>query len=141
MADVAARSPAATLPAPPLRSWRRQLTPVFLLAPGLILIALFFLWSMWIMLEYSFYSYESGSLEKDWTLDSWRRFFGDRFYWDILWRTAKLGITVTAISLLIGYPVAYTLARISRRAILIPAYIIIFSPLLVSVVVRSYGWM
>lgn len=141
MASVTAPAPAAAVPSPVLRSLRRQLTPFLLLAPGLILIAVFFLWSMWIMLEYSFYSYESGSLEKDWTLDSWRRFFTDRFYWDILWRTAKLGFTVTVISLMIGYPVAYTLARISRRAILIPCYIIIFSPLLVSVVVRSYGWM
>ena len=141
MDRVAAHPPAVAVPAPALRSWRRHVTPFLLLAPGLVLIALFFLWSMWIMLEYSFYSYESGSLEKDWTLASWRRFFGDRFYWDILWRTAKLGFTVTVISLVIGYPVAYTLARISRRAILIPCYIVIFSPLLVSVVVRSYGWM
>ena len=125
---------------PMRRSWRRRLTPFFLLAPGLILIALFFLWSMWIMLEYSFYSFESGRLEKDWTLASWRRFFTDRFYWDILWRTAKLGFQVTSISLLIGYPVAYALARIKRRSVLIPSYIIIFSPLLVSVVVRTYGW-
>ena len=57
------------------RSWRRRLTPFLLLAPGLVLIALFFLWSMWIMLEYSFYSFEDGRLEKDWTLASWRRFF------------------------------------------------------------------
>jgi len=127
--------------APAIRAWRRRLTPFLLLAPGLVLIALFFLWSMWIMLKYSFYSFESGSLEKDWTIDSWRRFFTDRFYWDILWRTAKLGFTVTFLSLLIGYPVAYALARIRRRAILIPCCIIIFSPLLVSVVVRSYGWM
>ena len=140
MARAAARPIAPTTRVPAFRSWRR-LTPFLLLAPGLILIALFFLWSMWIMLEYSFYSFESGNLEKDWTLASWRRFFTDRFYWDILWRTAKLGLTVTVISLLIGYPVAYTLARIGRRAILIPCYIIIFSPLLVSVVVRSYGWM
>jgi putative spermidine/putrescine transport system permease protein len=141
MASVATSTSATTRPPSERRPWRRQLMPFLLAAPGVVLIALFFLWSMWIMLEYSFYSYEAGDLEKDWTLASWRRFFGDRFYWDILWRTAKLGFTVTVISLLIGYPVAYTLAKITRRAVLIPCYIIIFSPLLVSVVVRSYGWM
>jgi putative spermidine/putrescine transport system permease protein len=141
MARVAAAELAATPASPVARSWGRRLTPALLLAPGLVLIALFFLWSMWIMLEYSFYSFESGELEKDWTLDSWRRFFTDSFYWDILWRTARLGLTVTVLSLLIGYPVAYTLARIRRRSVLIPCYVIIFSPLLVSVVVRSYGWM
>jgi putative spermidine/putrescine transport system permease protein len=122
------------------RSWRR-LAPLFLLAPGLLFLGLLFAWSMWIMLRYSFYSYDGGNLTKDWSLESWRRFFSDRFYWDILWRTAKLGFTVTAISVLIGYPIAYALTRIRRQRLLVLMYVMIFSPLLVSVVVRSYGWL
>jgi putative spermidine/putrescine transport system permease protein len=142
MTDTAttALSGAESLP-PKESSWRRRVAPILLIAPGLAFLLLFFAWAMWIMFRYSFYAYEAGSLQRDWTLDSWRRFFGERFYWDVLWRTVRLGFTVTGISLLIGYPVAYALARIKRRRLLVAVYIVIFSPLLVSVVVRSYGWM
>ncbi len=129
------------LTAPTVRDWRRRLTPLFLLAPGLLFLLLFFFGAMWYMLSYSFYSFESGSLTRDWSLASWQAFFTDPFYWQILWRTTQLGFTVTIISLLIGYPVAYALTRLQRPRLLVAIYLAIFSPLLVSVVVRSYGWL
>jgi putative spermidine/putrescine transport system permease protein len=132
-------APATSVPT--VRDWRRRLTPVLLLAPGLIFLAVFFLGAMWYMLNYSFYSFESGSLTRDRSLASWREFFTDPFYWEILWRTTRLGFTVTVYSLLIGYPVAYALTRLRRPKLLVAIYLAIFSPLLVSVVVRSYGWL
>ena len=47
---------------------------------------------------------------------------------------------VTVLSLLIGYPLAYALYRIDRPSIQRWLGLLIFSPILVSVVVRSYGW-
>lgn len=129
------------LTAPTVRDWRRRLTPLFLLAPGLLFLLLFFFGAMWYMLNYSFYSFASGSLTRDWSLASWQAFFTDPFYWQILWRTTQLGFTVTVIALLIGYPVAYALTRLRRPGLLVAIYLAIFSPLLVSVVVRSYGWL
>lgn len=126
---------------PTVRDWRRRLTPVFLIVPGLLFLLLFFFGAMWYMLSYSFYSFDSGSLTRDWSLASWQAFFTDPFYWQILWRTTQLGFTVTVISLLIGYPVAYALTRLRRPKLLVAVYLVIFSPLLVSVVVRSYGWL
>lgn len=126
---------------PTVRDWRRRLTPVFLIAPGLLFLLIFFFGAMWYMLNYSFYSFDSGSLTRDWSLASWQAFFTDPFYWQILWRTTQLGFTVTVISLLIGYPVAYALTRLRRPKLLVAVYLVIFSPLLVSVVVRSYGWL
>lgn len=126
---------------PTVRDWRRRLTPVFLIAPGLLFLLIFFFGAMWYMLNYSFYSFDSGSLTRDWSLASWQAFFTDPFYWQILWRTTQLGFTVTVISLLIGYPVAYALTRLRQPKLLVAVYLVIFSPLLVSVVVRSYGWL
>ena len=60
-----------------VRDWRRRLTPVLLLAPGLIFLLVFFAGAMWYMLNYSFYSFESGSLTRDWSLASWQAFFTD----------------------------------------------------------------
>ena len=64
----------------------------------------------------------------------------DFFYVRILWDTMVFGVMTTAVCLVVGYPLAYHLARTPSRykGIL---YACILSPLLVGVVVRSYGWM
>jgi putative spermidine/putrescine transport system permease protein len=63
----------------------------------------------------------------------------DFYYLRILWNTMTLGVMVTAICLVLGYPVAYHLAR-SRSRFKGILYACILSPLLVGVVVRCYGW-
>lgn len=68
------------------------------------------------------------------------KFMTDSFYRGILWNTLRISLVVTFISLLLGYPTAYFMARTKSRAKNILMIIIIF-PFLVSAVVRSYGWM
>lgn len=64
----------------------------------------------------------------------------DLYYMGVLANTLKLGVIVAAICLVLGYPVAYHLARTpSRYKGLLYAFVL--SPLLVGVVVRCYGWM
>lgn len=67
-------------------------------------------------------------------------FFTDPFYLDILWTTLRVSLVSTAVSLLLGYPVAYFMARTRSRMKKVMMIIILF-PFLVSAVVRSYGWM
>lgn len=67
-------------------------------------------------------------------------FFTDPFYLDILWTTLRVSVLSTAASLLLGYPVAYFMARTQSRMKKVMMVIILF-PFLVSAVVRSYGWM
>ena len=67
-------------------------------------------------------------------------FFTDPFYLDILWTTLRVSLLSTGISLLLGYPVAYFMARTRSRMKKVMMVIILF-PFLVSAVVRSYGWM
>ena len=47
-------------------------------------------------------------------------FFTDPFYLDILWTTIRVSLISTFISLLLGYPTAYFMARTSSRRV--PAY-------------------
>lgn len=42
-------------------------------------------------------------------------FFTDPFYLDILWTTLRVSLISTAISLLLGYPTAYYMARTPSR--------------------------
>lgn len=68
------------------------------------------------------------------------RFFTDPFYLKILWTTVRVSLVSTALSLVLGYPTAYYMAR-TRSKIRKVMMIIILFPFLVSAVVRSYGWM
>jgi putative spermidine/putrescine transport system permease protein len=68
------------------------------------------------------------------------KFLTDPFYLGILYRSLKLSILVTLISLILGYPEAYYLTTIrgKKKALFLS---LILSPLLVSAVIRTFGWM
>lgn len=74
------------------------------------------------------------------TFANYANALGDRYVLGVLADTLLLGLTITPICLLLGYPVAYHLARAPARwAGLL--YVMVLSPLLVGVVVRSFGWL
>ena len=68
------------------------------------------------------------------------RFLSDPFYLGIGWRTVKLSLIITAICMVLGFPLAYVMARGSRR-LRLWLVICITLPLMTSVVVRTFGWM
>ena len=74
------------------------------------------------------------------TLDHFASALGDEYILGVLARTIGLGLLVTLVALLLGYPVAYHLARTRSRwkGLL---YTFVLSPLLVGLVVRTFGWM
>ena len=73
------------------------------------------------------------------TLGNYHQMFSP-FFLQVFWTTLRIALLVTVISLLIGYPLAYFLARTrSRFRGLFLA--MTMAPILVSVVVRAYGWL
>lgn len=74
------------------------------------------------------------------TLSNYARLLADPFTWTVIWHTLWLGGLTTALSLLLGYPLAYHLARAPRRSRGL-LMILVISPLLVGVLIRTYGWM
>src|SRR5262249_13573247 len=72
-----------------------------------------------------------------WTVGNYIAFLSDPFHYKALFITLKISVIVTAIGLVLGYPVAYLLA-VSRRKHLILFLIVL--PLLMDVLVRAYGW-
>jgi putative spermidine/putrescine transport system permease protein len=117
-----------------------RLAPLALLGPAVLLTLAVFWVAMAILLVMSVYPF-IGSGGPGLTLEAWRHFLGDRYYWSVVQTTLGLGLAVTALSLLLGYPAAYAMARIRRPALLVLVYVVLFSPILVSVVVRTYGWL
>lgn len=75
----------------------------------------------------------------DFTLANYARIVSDEFYLTIVLRTLWTGICVTALCLVLGYATAYVIAPLSprRRMMLL---LLLSLPLLVSNVVRAYGW-
>ena len=82
----------------------------------------------------------AGVLTGGYSLASYAGFLTDRFSLELLGNSLFLSLLVTFITLCCAYPIALFLHRLppARRNLL---FVITVSPLLVSVVVRTYGWM
>jgi ABC-type spermidine/putrescine transport system permease subunit I len=118
---------------------RFGLTPWALMTPALLLFFALFVLPQAGLLGYSFQP-DPQSEARGVTLENYGRFFGDPHYLGILGRTLWMGLLVTLITLVLGYPLAYWLARIETRWKTALLVLTIF-PLLTSAVVRSFGWM
>lgn len=67
------------------------------------------------------------------------RIFSSETNLNILLHTLKVGLLVTIVSLVAGYPVAYLLTKITSRAFSIVA-IFILIPLFTAFLIRTYAW-
>ena len=85
-------------------------------------------------------SEEGGVLVPDLTAANYTHFARDSFYLAILLRTLILGVVVALITLICAYPIALFLFRTRSRWRGALAVLTI-SPMLVSSVVRTFGWM
>lgn len=73
------------------------------------------------------------------TLDHYVRFFTDPDFLIILWRSIWIAVKTTIICLLLGYPIAFFIARSSERVqnILVLGITI---PMWINMLVRTYAW-
>lgn len=112
-----------------------------LLSPAAILMLLGFVLPMaWLIRLSLDRSEEGGVLIPDFTAANYTQFAHDPFYLGILIRTLMLGVGVSLITLICAYPIALFLFRTRSRWRGFLAVLTI-SPMLVSSVVRTFGWM
>lgn len=64
---------------------------------------------------------------------------GDEYFGSILLRTSRIAAATTLVCLLLGYPLALSIAN-ARPGWRLVQTLFVLSPLFVSVVVRAYGW-
>ncbi len=103
-----------------------------LIAPAMALLVLFFVLPLTGLLDQSVRS-------PDLSIANYVRALGSDLYMKILLRTVWLSAMVTALALVLGYPVALTMSRVSGRMQLVIA-VCVLVPLWTSVLVRSYAW-
>ena len=92
------------------------------------------------MLAVSFFTYKPMEIfTTEITIENYLRFVKDPFYRRVLLYTVWLAFSVTFFSLLLGYPLSYFLARTrsSKKGFYI---FLLLIPLMVGIIVRTYGW-
>jgi putative spermidine/putrescine transport system permease protein len=119
-------------------SWRMRL---LLLLPALLLMGIIYLAGMLIFSRFSFDAYEQGTIVSAWQWDIYKTFLTDGYYWKLIGATFRLALKVTFWSLLLAYPLAYVISGVRSAGLRQAMLLMTFMPLLVSAVVRSYGWM
>ncbi len=133
---------AAELTGPEVRRLNRlSLPPALLLVPAGLFLVVFFLVPYLNMVRMSFLTKAPGAaFTHVFTAENYLRVLQDAFYWRVIARTFWLAGSTTLLTLVLGYPLAYTIARAGgrRRPLLL---MLLLAPLLVGAVVRSYGWM
>ncbi len=117
-----------------LRGW-------LLVAPALLWTLALFAAPFGFMAATSLWTRTSAGIERDWTLANYARFFTTEALVEGLWNSLEITLIVTAISVLLAYPLAWFIAmRIAprwQRLALIAAVL----PFWTSYVVRSYAWL
>ncbi len=120
---------------------QKKSTPLWLSAPALTLFTALLLIPLLLTAVLSFNAYDpvTGVKAGEFTLDHFQHVFTDDYYYAIFWRTFWISGLVTLICVLVGAPEAYVLSRMGPpwRSILL---LVVLAPLLVSVVVRAFGW-
>ena len=121
-------------------SLRKAWTPWALSAPALLLFASLLLLplAMTAVLSFNVFDYNTG-VKNEYTLAHYLAIVTDEYYFTIFWRTFWVAGLTTLICLVIGAPEAYVLSRMRNpwRSIFL---LVVLAPLLVSVVVRAFGW-
>ncbi|MBZ9795486.1 ABC transporter permease [Mesorhizobium sp. ES1-4] len=114
---------------------REQLRLMVLLAPSLFLVCAIIIvpigWLFWLSLFD-----ESGAL----SAANYARFFEQASYIRTFVTTFKVAFIVTGACVLLGYPLAYMLSQLPRRAASI-CLIFVILPFWTSVLVRTYAWL
>jgi len=114
--------------------------PLLLSLPSLALYSLMVLLPLALTALLSFQQYDVDTgVKGGFTLASYAHVLGDSYYYEIFFRTGWVAALTTLLCVLIGAPEAYILSRMGSpwRSIFL---LVILSPLLVSLVVRAFGW-
>ena len=136
--DSAPATPAAADDEAPER--RVRSAPLILSAPAALLFLALVLTPLFLtaLLSFNQFDYATGRTG-GFTVEHYLSVLTDEYYLEIFFRTFRISALATAICVVIGVPEAYILSRMGNpwRSVFL---LVILAPLLVSVVVRAFGW-
>lgn len=107
--------------------------------PYLVWAFLFILIPVFLLGLYAVVEGSSGVITLKFTLQNFARFFSDIIFVQVLLRSLKIAFFTTAICILIGYPSAYAISKLSPNS-QATAILLITVPMLINMLVRTYAW-
>jgi spermidine/putrescine transport system permease protein len=121
------------------RRARRALTTPGLLGLPVAWLAVFFLVPIGIVAAYSIDALAIFPGKHPITLDGWRELLHSGIYLGLFWKSVKMSLIVSAIVVLLAYPLAYYLALsgTKRKYVLL---LILIAPFLTSYLLRVLAW-
>lgn len=130
--QIAASHPAAR---------RRRMDLLLYLAPVTLFYLAFLIVPYLLILRLSLFRFSSMRMYvPEFTAANYVAVVTDPFYLALMARTVGLGLLVTVVSLVLGYPLALKIAR-SGPTMKSALIAITLSPLLINLVVRTYAWL
>jgi putative spermidine/putrescine transport system permease protein len=117
----------------------RTMLIMLLLGPCVLFLIVMFAIPVANMIKYSVYLLVDGKIETALTLQNYSHFFGGDVYRRILLTTLRIAIVTTLIAAVLACPTALVMTR-AHPVIRKIVSLVIIAPLLVNVVIRTYGW-
>jgi spermidine/putrescine transport system permease protein len=110
-----------------------------LLAPPVLWLGIFFLVPVVLIFLYSVNVFAFFPGTQAFTLDAWRDFLDGGPFLDLFWKSIRMALIVSVVSVLAAYPIAYFLALVAakRKYVLL---LLILAPFLVSYFLRILAW-
>ncbi|MCW7506577.1 ABC transporter permease [Leptospira levettii] len=122
--------------------YRKSLALFLLLSPLLVWLGVVYLGSLFTLLIQSFFSVDSfsGVIKREFTFESYYDLFRQSTNWDIIIRTTTMAFTVTVVSAIIAFPIAYYMAMNAGPKLKPILYLGVMLPLWSSYLVKVYSW-
>jgi spermidine/putrescine transport system permease protein len=114
--------------------------PVWLLGPGVLWLLVFGLAPLAFMLMMSFWTSTIYGTKPDFSFDNYARVIVTELYRDQLFKTLRIAVMTTAMTVVISYPVAYLLSSLKgmQKALFV---LLMFLPFWTSYVIRAFVWL
>jgi spermidine/putrescine transport system permease protein len=136
---VEGQTGAAPVVAPRRRRARPDLTTPALLGLPVAWLGVFFVVPIAIVAAYSFDVYSLFPGKHGFTLEAWRAFIHSSVYLALFWKSVKMSLIVSAVVVVLAYPLAYYLALsgTKRKYVLL---LLLIAPFLTSYLLRVLAW-
>jgi putative spermidine/putrescine transport system permease protein len=109
--------------------------------PASLVVMLIIMVPLLMLVRYSFNHFDPGEMmQQAFTGENYVRFFADPYYREVFLTTIGVAALCTVLALVLGFPVAYFLAKTTSRYKSLFIILLVF-PLMVGNVVRAAGWM
>lgn len=124
-------------------AWRLPTSLGWLVLPAILFLTLFFLIPVLSLFAISFDKGIQGviTFQGNLSLENFERIFTRSLYYSAIWRSVAIGAVVAGICLVIGYPLAFIIARTFRPGIATMLTIFVLSSMQLDMVIRLYGMM